>query len=240
MRSITAFLLLSLSLVAGSAYSAPIFFQISGNNGAGSINGTPFTGAAWVFEIEMDDAASPITPAALPSINNAALHDYVNVRLSINGEVFVLALDPIKLAGGSITLGRSVGQGRDSVTANYMGIAHTVRLFGSSGDFYPAIVVDVNDLATFNSGVTINNSGADAFNSSSYIDFNSALSTSGDTIILDETSPALSGLISGSTSRTSVVAPPPSSIPTLPFTYLVLLSLCFGIISRKKLSKILA
>lgn len=240
MRTITIFLLLLLILVSGGAHSAPIFFQISGNDGAGSINGTPFTAATWVFEIEMDDAAAPITPAALPSIDNSALHDYVNVRLSINGEAFVLDLDSLKPAGGSITLGTSLGPMRDSIVANYMGIAHTVRLFGSNGNFYPAIVADVNDLTTFNSGVTINNSGADVINSASYIDFNSVLSKSGDTIILDETSPATSGMISGSTSRTSAITFPSNSIPTLPFTYLVMLSLCIGLISKSKLSKILA
>lgn len=233
MRTITIFLLLLLILVSGGAHSAPIFFQISGNDGAGSINGTPFTTASWVFEIEMDDAATPVTT----SNPNSAIYDYVNVRLSINGEAFVLDLDLLKPIIGSISLSTtSVGPFRDTVAANFG--TTRVLLFGRNGDFYPAILNDVRNLLTFNSGVSVNNSGADQISSKSIIILASVLSKSGDTIILDEEDDAGDGGVSGSTSRTSAITFPSNSIPALPFTHLVLLSLCIGFISKRKLSKI--
>jgi len=225
MRRLIVVLLCSFAM---GAFGAPVFFQVSGSDASGTIDGTPFSGAAWVLEAEADDTAADTQASA-----TTGAFAFTGLKLSINGDVY--ELDISGFASKELWFGQA-----DLLYIELPG-SNALRMFASPGSFYPTILTDVNDLSTAVRPASFTNSTADVSNNTNILNFTTISSLGGNAIVINEVKGPGAGGFSGTTSNASVLTNSASSavqsVPSMPLSFLLMLGFSIGIVGLRKSKK---
>ena len=220
LKNLTKSLICALFLVcAATAHAAPIYFNFSGQNAQGGLNGAGFSGASWMLEYQLESSTPDADSYGESGLFVGAI---TGGKLRLNGTDYTLA-------GGSetglVNLTHYVSYNAyDAIFINPTSGGYLQFITGLGGIF-PALG-NVNDLASLATGLVLTDSTTDSYNNSSYLNYQGQYdwdtgnlmpgmyTTSGDEINIFEGSGPASGNFSVSVQNDSAFrtpVPEPSS-----------------------------
>ena len=178
-----------------------VYLDFKGNNASGSINNVNFSNFSWTIEYAVDtNTANNGSNGFIGAISagNLLLNDvsYTLSGTSATGNVFLIKNNQ-----------------NDQVSINPTSGGY-VQFLTNTGNIYPALFGNPQNLNSANLGATLNNTTTDSFNNTSYVNYQSSqkVITTTDNISLFASTPPASGQWSISVLNQSTF-PAPVPIP---------------------------